>query len=575
MVWGAPVALANTTVLGDQNLSPNMGNLDQIGQNIPVFQGDAGSGYVLSAPTAGKITSWSFLSGGAATGEHFELAVLAPTDQTGQGWRLLATSAPVAVSTATGTDAVNGPFAVSISIDVGERIALMPTDGSSTPIETGVQGMDGIRYFSQPFIGGLGSSQQVAPGSTADNGQIVPIQATLTFSGPPAPPANTSPPSISGTATQFETLTGDPGRWQNGVTRFTYTWLHCSTSGSDCVAVPESDSSTYVLTRDDVGFRMRLRVIASNQGGDSQPAVSAPTAVVQRGVISAKLTVAPNPSCTGITTRFDASDSVSPDGIKSYSFRIVDLYAAAKQLLDNLGYHHDEGDILIAEGMVEDDVVMPPGTVDQSLGGDSQWIIDHFGGPATVYTSPTAFETFDWDRSVSSDNPPGPADLMVRDPVAVVLLVTDYAGHTSQTVQILRFRQFLSNLGRDACPKTTRHFILPNVRLLTSLAFSNGSTEPATTVRCQSRVTCVGNISVVLRGSSSLAGDAAHRRSRQLASGFFNVPRHRKHRVVLTLTKLGKKRLHRGAHVPVRITVVSVSPTGSTRKHVYKAVLKR
>jgi hypothetical protein len=102
-----------------------------------------------------------------ATGKHFELAVLAPTDNTGMGWRLIATSAPVAVTTATGSDAVNGPFRVQIPIDVGERIALMPVDDLSTPIEAGTQGADGLRYFSQPFNGGLGSSQQVA--STADN----------------------------------------------------------------------------------------------------------------------------------------------------------------------------------------------------------------------------------------------------------------------------------------------------------------------------------------------------------------------------------------------------------------------
>lgn len=210
LILGAPAALADTTVIGEQSLVPNMGNADQIGQNIPVFQGDAGAGYVLSSPRTGTIISWSFLSGGIATGKQFELAVLAPVDTTGTNWRLQATSEPVAVQTSTGTDAVNGPFRVGIPIAEGERIALMPVDDSDPPIEAGTQNVDGIRYFSQPFAGGLGSSQQVAPGSTADNGQVVPIQASVTFSGPPAPPANTKAPSVSGTARQFETLTGDP-----------------------------------------------------------------------------------------------------------------------------------------------------------------------------------------------------------------------------------------------------------------------------------------------------------------------------------------------------------------------------
>src|SRR6516164_2752286 len=128
LVCWVPGAMADTTVIGEQNLVPNSATIDQLGQNIPVFQGDTAGGYVLSSPRAGTITSWSFLSGGVATGSHFELAVLAPTDDTGMAWRLLATSDPVAVTSATGTDAANGPFQVSIPIDAGDRIALVSVD---------------------------------------------------------------------------------------------------------------------------------------------------------------------------------------------------------------------------------------------------------------------------------------------------------------------------------------------------------------------------------------------------------------------------------------------------------------
>jgi hypothetical protein len=74
-----------------------------------------------------------------------------------------------------------GPFALSpgIAVQPGARIALVPIDAGNVPIERGVNGTDGIRYFSQPFSGGLGSSQAVAAGSSADNGQVVPIQATV------------------------------------------------------------------------------------------------------------------------------------------------------------------------------------------------------------------------------------------------------------------------------------------------------------------------------------------------------------------------------------------------------------
>src|SRR5262249_26870155 len=159
-----------------------------------VFQGDAGPGYVLASPRTGTIVSFSFLSGGAATSKQFELAVLAPVDQAGQTWQLLATSNPVAVTSATGTDAVNGPFPVQIPIDAGERIALVPIDDQSTPAETGTPGVDGKRTFAAQF-GGLGSDQSVVPGP--DDGNIIPVQATVAITGQQLAPQNTKLPSIS------------------------------------------------------------------------------------------------------------------------------------------------------------------------------------------------------------------------------------------------------------------------------------------------------------------------------------------------------------------------------------------
>ncbi|HUO74922.1 MAG TPA: hypothetical protein VMU39_29425, partial [Solirubrobacteraceae bacterium] len=77
------------------------------------------------------------------------------------------------------------------------------------------------------------------------------------------------------------------------------------------------------------------------------------------------------------------------------------------------------------------------------------------------------------------------------------------------------------------------------------------------------------------RDCTSCASGAARRPPSVLATGFFKIPPHRKRKVVLTLTALGKRRLHRGAHVHVRVTVVSVSPTGRSSTRVYSQVLTR
>ena len=582
LVWWVPSAVADTTVIGEQNLVPNAATIDQLGQNIPVFQGDAGGGYVLSSPRAGTITSWSFLSGGAATGSHFELAVLAPTDQTGTGWRLLALSSPVAVSSAMGTDAVNGPFPVSIPIDVGERIALVPVDDANVPIESGTQNVDGIRFFSAPFAS-LGSSQDVV--STADSGQVVPIQATVTFAGAPLAPANTTLPSISGTARQFETLTGDPGLWQNGVDSFTYSWLRCAPDGTGCVTVPQSNSTMYTLTRSDVGFAMRFQVIASNGGGDSQPSLSTPTAVVQPGVITAKLTVFPNPSCTGVPTALSASGSVSPDGIKSYSFRIVDLWAAIQQdAVDNPQFPiFDEGAAYLRVLQYVTAFSLPDGGTGE-LGDlfapphDVRYLTDHFAGPAIVTgaAQPTITETFTWNRAaiytLGDPNVHSP-NTLARDAVGVVLVVTDYAGHTAQAFAPLTFAQHLSSDSRAACRTPQLSPFLSSAVLQARVLF-RGS-QLSTTARCQTRVACIGTITVTARTRVSHAFDAAQRAPRVLATGFFNIPPHHNRQLSLKLTKLGKRLLHHGARLPVMVTVTSVSPTGRSRQHSYSELLTR
>jgi hypothetical protein len=108
-------------------------------------------------------------------------------------------------------------------------------------------------------------------------GLVGALPAALAATGPPV---NTSPPTISGTAMQGQTLTASPGSWSRKPTSYAYQWQRCSASGSSCASLAGATAKTYALTSLDVGSTMRVVVKATNTSGTGT-ATSAPTAVVQ------------------------------------------------------------------------------------------------------------------------------------------------------------------------------------------------------------------------------------------------------------------------------------------------------
>lgn len=95
-----------------------------------------------------------------------------------------------------------------------------------------------------------------------------------------SPPANTSLPTVSGTAKEGSTLTGGRGQWSGNPNDYDYFWLRCSTGGGDCDEINGAHGLTYKLVGGDVGHTIRFKVKAKNPGGNTT-ARSAPTAVVR------------------------------------------------------------------------------------------------------------------------------------------------------------------------------------------------------------------------------------------------------------------------------------------------------
>ena len=92
-------------------------------------------------------------------------------------------------------------------------------------------------------------------------------------------PVNASPPTISGTPRDNETLTASAGSW-SGTQPITYTydWLRCDSGGSGCASIG-SPGQTFGVTSNEVGHRLRVTVTATNSAGSSS-ATSGSTDVV-------------------------------------------------------------------------------------------------------------------------------------------------------------------------------------------------------------------------------------------------------------------------------------------------------
>jgi len=114
-------------------------------------------------------------------------------------------------------------------------------------------------------------------GSTATG----PVAAAAAAAG--TPPANVSPPAISGFAVIGRTLSVSTGSWKgDSPIAFSYAWQRCDSSGGACTTIVGATSQTYTIVSADVGHTLRADVTASNDAGTGSQLSSA-TATVSAG----------------------------------------------------------------------------------------------------------------------------------------------------------------------------------------------------------------------------------------------------------------------------------------------------
>ena len=112
-------------------------------------------------------------------------------------------------------------------------------------------------------------------GAVTTDGEQTSLYATYTTT-----PTNTTPPTISGTAKEGQTLTEAHGTWTNSPSSYAYQWQRCDSTGANCVAISGATAQTYALVAADVGHAIRVQETASNTGGPGPAASSSATATV-------------------------------------------------------------------------------------------------------------------------------------------------------------------------------------------------------------------------------------------------------------------------------------------------------
>ncbi len=133
--------------------------------------------------------------------------------------------------------------------------------------------------------------------------------STTTTTSTVGKPANTQPPTITGTPQQGQKLVGKRGGWTGKPTDYNDFWVRCDGSGASCANISgATNRNGYVLTSADVGNTIRFKVEAKNSAG-STFASSVPTAVIKAA------STTPPPAATGCPSKKSSSlpvGSISP-----------------------------------------------------------------------------------------------------------------------------------------------------------------------------------------------------------------------------------------------------------------------
>jgi Fibronectin type III domain len=253
-----------------------------VGASSDVFASNRKRVNEYSLPVAGSVSKLSvYLAPGTASGQQLLEGILY-ANASGKPGNLLGTSSPLTFSSTNAAGWYELNFPTPLNLTAGSYWIGVFTG------ETGK--VAGFRYDSVGSSRAWNSNTYTSGpsnpfGAVTTDSEQTSLYATYTPSSSPlAPPSNTAPPTISGTAAVGQTLSASTGTWSENPTRYEYQWQRCDSSGASCAPIFAATTSTYTVSSADVGSTLRVSLTASNSAGSSTPASSAQTAVVPEPV---------------------------------------------------------------------------------------------------------------------------------------------------------------------------------------------------------------------------------------------------------------------------------------------------
>ena len=126
----------------------------------------------------------------------------------------------------------------------------------------------------QPTAPDVGATLRVRITASNASGTAAAITSAPSAVVTPAPPQIDTPPTVTGTPREGLELVADTGTWLGSPSSYRYVWQRCSDAAyPNCQDIAGATESSYVARAGDAGTELRVGVVATNAGGDSDPGV--------------------------------------------------------------------------------------------------------------------------------------------------------------------------------------------------------------------------------------------------------------------------------------------------------------